>query len=453
MSENIKAAFTISRVDGFTCPPRKQQKLFWDAKTPGLGVRVTAARAKSFIFEGRLYGKTIRLTLGDVRTWELGKARIEASRLKALIDGGIDPREHRIEQQVAHEQRQTEAQRRSFTFGEVWDLYVESRKATWSKLHYRDHVRHAAEGGHPKGRGVGLTQPGSLSALRPRKLSELHGELISEWLARDAALRPTSAALSYRLLRAFIRWCGDTPTYRGLIPEDAYQARAVRDVLPRVRAKDGDSLQREQLALWFKAVQALPNRVTSVYLQGLLITGARREELAALRWDTDVDLKWRSMTLNDKVEGTGGRNIPMPPYLATLFNELRRLNEMPPSPRRLKLLKERGLTWTPSPWVFPSLTAADGKIAEPRAAHLKALQAEELPHITLHGLRRSFGTLAEWCEVPVGVVAQIQGHKPSAIAEKHYRRRPLDLLRKWHDQIEEWMLNEAGVKWRPEIVN
>ena len=29
----------------------------------------------------------------------------------------------------------------------------------------------------------------------------------------------------------------------------------------------------------------------------------------------------------------------------------------------------------------------------------------------------------------MGVVAQIQGHKPSALAEKHYRRRPLDLLR------------------------
>ncbi|MCL2344524.1 MAG: hypothetical protein FWC58_01560 [Desulfobulbus sp.] len=46
----------------------------------------------------------------------------------------------------------------------------------------------------------------------------------------------------------------------------------------------------------------------------------------------------------------------------------------------------------------------------------------------------------------MGIVAQIQGHKPSAIAEKHYRRRPLDLLRKWHDQIEAWMLEQAGIQ-------
>lgn len=65
--------------------------------------------------------------------------------------------------------------------------------------------------------------------------------------------------------------------------------------------------------------------------------------------------------------------------------------------------------------------------------------------LTLHGLRRSFGTLAEWVETPSGISAQIIGHKPSALAEKHYRRRPLDLLRKWHDKIEAWMLEQADI--------
>jgi len=37
------------------------------------------------------------------------------------------------------------------------------------------------------------------------------------------------------------------------------------------------------------------------------------------------------------------------------------------------------------------------------------------------------------------------GHKPSAIAEKHYRRRPLDLLRMWHTKIEKFILDQAGI--------
>ena len=78
--------------------------------------------------------------------------------------------------------------------------------------------------------------------------------------------------------------------------------------------------------------------------------------------------------------------------------------------------------------------------------HNKALSAAALPSLTLHGLRRSFGTLTEWVECPAGVVAQIMGHKPSATAEKHYKVRPLDLLRMWHSRIEEWTLKEAGIK-------
>ena len=47
--------------------------------------------------------------------------------------------------------------------------------------------------------------------------------------------------------------------------------------------------------------------------------------------------------------------------------------------------------------------------------------------------------------MPSGVVAQIMGHKPSATAERHYRVRPLDLLRQWHTKLEAWILAEAGV--------
>ncbi|MFZ4539352.1 hypothetical protein [Propionivibrio sp.] len=73
------------------------------------------------------------------------------------------------------------------------------------------------------------------------------------------------------------------------------------------------------------------------------------------------------------------------------------------------------------------------------------MTAAGLPALSLHGLRRSFGTLTEWCEVPAGVVAQLMGHKPSATAEKHYRRRPLDLLRQWHIKIEAWILEQARI--------
>ncbi|RDU94955.1 tyrosine-type recombinase/integrase [Trinickia dinghuensis] len=441
-----KQNLTAARVESLQCEPGKQQTIYWDAKAPGFGLRVTIAGARAYVFESRLFGKTIRLTIGDARAWDLGRARTEAARLKTLIDDGKDPREARAQQQAAHEARQAEARRRDVTFGEAWDEYVESRKPFWSERHYNDHLQHAHEGGKPKKRGKGLTQAGPLAQLRPLKLSELTSERIAEWMVLQSQDRPTMSALSFRLLRGFIRWTHDSPSYKEIVPTDAYKARDVRDVVPRVKAKDGDSLQREQLGVWFQEVRKIANPVQSAYLQGLLLTGARREEWAGLRWE-DIDFRWRSVVLDDKVEGTGGRTIPLTPYLATLLMNLKRLNETPPDRRQLARLVERGESWVPSEWVFASKTSEDGKIAEPRIAHNKVLAAAELPHVTLHGLRRSFGTLSEWVEVPVGVVAQIQGHKPSAIAEKHYRRRPLDLLRMWHDKIESWMLEQAGVQF------
>lgn len=37
------------------------------------------------------------------------------------------------------------------------------------------------------------------------------------------------------------------------------------------------------------------------------------------------------------------------------------------------------------------------------------------------------------------------GHKPSVISERHYEHRPVDLLRVWHERIEQWILEQAGI--------
>lgn len=108
--------------------------------------------------------------------------------------------------------------------------------------------------------------------------------------------------------------------------------------------------------------------------------------------------------------------------------------------RRLAALPRSG------EWVFGPTAP---KIAHNAAYnHRRALATASLPHVSLHGLRRSFGTLAEWVECPAGVVAQIQGHKPSATAEKHYRARPIDLPRMWHKKTSHGFWNRpASSSW------
>jgi integrase len=278
------------------------------------------------------------------------------------------------------------------------------------------------------------------------KLNEITSERVRAWMDENAAQRPTFTNNAFRKLRAFFNWCNDDEQtrFKGLVDPNVCSRRIARD-LPKAKPKTG-SLQREQLALWFTEVRKLSSPVVANYLQILLLTGARREELATLTWD-HVDLRWGSMVIRDKVEGE--RQIPITPYVAQLLRELKAINETPPAP--VRILHGRKIevdvdNWQPSPWVFFSKTSEDGRMVEPRIGHNRALKAAGLPPLTLHDLRRSFSNLSEWVETPVGVCAQIMGHKPSATAEKHYKPRPLDLLRMWHTKIEAWILEQAGIE-------
>ena len=60
-------------------------------------------------------------------------------------------------------------------------------------------------------------------------------------------------------------------------------------------------------------------------------------------------------------------------------------------------------------------------------------------------IRAPVHLLNESVEMPARIIAQIMGHKPSSIAEKHYRHRLMDLLCVWHEKIEGWILKEAGI--------
>ena len=444
-----RTKLTAGRIRDFACPTGKAQAFLWDSEAPGLALRATAG-AKAFVYQGKLNNKDFRVTIGDSRAWGIDEARAEARRLQTLVDQGIDPRQEKAERIAASEAKREEARRIEAPALEAWNAYIEARRPRWGDRSYQDHLNLSKEGGDTITRGRkttedGKTQPGALRALLALPLSRIDAPTVRAFLKDDAAKRPTQAALAFRLLRGFLNWCADRPEYQGQIHADACAGRIARDELPKRQAKQ-DALEREMLRPWFEQVRAIANPVQAAYLQVALLTGARREEVAEMRWE-DVDFRWNKIIIRDKVEGE--RTIPLTPYVASLLRDLKARNDTPPTEFRIlhgQRIRNDLDAWEPSPWVFASKTAASGYLQEPRISHNRALRDAGLPNITIHGLRRSFGSLSEWCEVPAGIVAQIQGHKPSATAEKHYRVRPIDLLRQWHTKIEAWILEQAGIE-------
>ena len=423
-----KVKLTAGRVAKFQCEDGKSQSFLWCDEVPGLAVRAISGNDtnKRYIFQAKVNGKSMRVTIGKVSVWNIGKAQDEARRLQVLIDQGSDPRQVKAENAVAKERKaaaeKAKQVRESATLGMVWPEYVAARTPLWSALHLLDHQKVMQPGGTKRLRSHKLTEPGSLASLATFRLVDLTPEVVTEWAKREAVTRPTRARLALRLLRAFLFWCARHPTYKAIITSNAAQNKDARESLGKPKAKH-DVLQREQLPAWFTAVKQIGNPVISGYLQCLLLTGVRRNELANIKW-ADVDFQWNSLTLHDKVEGL--RVIPLTPYIAHLMAALPRRNE----------------------FVFSSPTAATGSIADPSIAHRKACAVASLS-LTLHGLRRSFATLSEWIETPAGIAAQIQGHAPQGVREQNYIRRPLDLLRMWHVKMESWILNEAGIQFVP----
>lgn len=436
-----KFAFTRERVDAAPCEAGKSQTLYWDTEQPGLGLRVTANGARSFVFESKLGRQTIRLTIGpasmQIRAAKdkrgmpvVAGADTKAAHFAYLVSQGRDPRaeirENIATEQAARAADKAERARLEVTGLMAWEAYCAARKPFWGEANQDDHRSIAQAGGQARKRGKGTVQPGPLYALLCLPLAQIDSRAIDQWVTKEVALRPVRTQLGFRLLRGFLNWCAEQDEYRSLAHPEACKRRETKEKLGSPAAKT-DALQREQLDAWFAEVRKALNPCVAAYLQGLLLVGARPEEWRGLRWE-NVDFRWKSITIGDKVEGE--RTIPLTPYVSHLLSTLPRRNE----------------------WVFSSgsTKSPDGRISVPHDQNVKALKAAGLPHVSLHGLRRSFGTLSEWVECPVGVVAQIQGHKPSAIAEKHYRVRPLDLLRKWHERIEAFILESAKVEFQPE---
>lgn len=409
---------------------------------------VVQQKKSSFAFEGRIDGKSFRLVIGRYPDWPLGKARDRAREIQRHLDKHEDPRlikkQKRAANQAARaaikaeaEAKRLEEQKATVEVRELWDAYIDAKKSGWGERHLRDYANLAQVGGEKKSRGKGLTKPGPLAPVLATPIIQVDEDFLKHWLSTESATRANNARQAFEALRACWRWAAKHKDYRDLIPDATlFENEELLSAKPKRRAaSERDVLERAHLSDWFQAVQAINNKELSVYLQVLLLTGARRSELLELKW-SDIDQREPACVwVKDKVE-EAGRHIPLGAYSAWLLSSLPKRKYLPEDAK-----KERDVEW-----VFSGPDIGNAHIHQdtPGAAHRRALAKVGL-EVSLHGLRRSYATLNEWLETPSGILAQVQGHKASAVQERHYKRRPLELLAQYHSRFEAWVLREAGV--------
>ena len=410
--------FFAPRISAYQCENGKDQSFLWDTISPCLALRATRSGNKAYTFQAMLHGKTLRITLGSPPEWKIPDARETANRYKVLVDQGIDPRKLAADTKAKSTATALEKAARNLLAREAWNAYMDAPHPKWGEAHRREHLTSSQEGGTVPKIGKGLTRPAPLASLLALPLHEITADVVADWLRKEIPVRASFAQNCLRKFRTFIAWCLTQPAYKSAVHADCCTATSVRDITPPNKTKPNDCLQKEQLQLWFAHIRRISNPVFSTFYQALLLTGARKGEMQILKW-SDIDFKWQKMTIRDKAEGL--RTIPLTPHLATLLLSVPRINE----------------------YVFSSASSKEGFIVGMTKPHMTAVKNAGLPHISIHGLRRSFATLSEWLKIPDGVVKQIMGHSPGSVAEKHYIQRPVDLLRMHHTAIEAFILAQA----------
>mgnify|MGYP003614324552 FL=1 len=412
--------FTKPIIEKLECTSNPNASFYWDSSTSGFGVKVTPNNKKTYIFQGRVGSTTRRITIGNIKDWRLTDAREKAKELAVMCTQGIDPKVEK-DKRIKSDQEYLKTEKRKETlFKEAWNIYLEENKERWRERTYLDHLL-LSKGGFDESKKFNY-KPQPIFELLEEKLSNLDNNYFSDWLQNNS-YRETSAGKAFRLVRAFLNWCEEDDRFQGIAPANAIKSKKVRSKVKPIQARK-DCLLKEQLEIWFSTVLKSQNKALATFYMCCLLTGARKDEFLSLKWD-DLDFRWKTIQLKDKVEDSG-RTIPMTKYVEKLLRDIEKISD--------------------SPYIFSSNTSATGYIVNPYKEFKKICNEIDI-QLTIHGLRRSFKSLAEWVDIPVGVTAQISGHKPSALAEKHYTVRPMDMLRGHLQKYENWVVEQAKINF------
>jgi integrase len=396
------------------CTGEPGKKVFYRHDKYSLGLAVDRrypTTRKTFIFEAKLHGNTVRCKIGDWPTWTVAEAEKVARELRVKVDKGIDPRAEKHAERVAAAKAAQVAKARRATLRDAWQAYLAHRAASTkplAKLTVRDYETHLRR---------------SFPDWADRKLTELTADAVR---AKHKALvdqhGPAQGNQAMRYLRAVLNFAIKGSEFRASFDHGNPVHRLTEDKAWADVAPNTVTLRRDQLRIWWATTALITNPVPQAYLRFLLLVGCRREEALTLRW-ADVDFRWRSITFCDTKTG-GDRQIPLTNFVAQMLDGLPRRGE----------------------WVFSSTRGASGRMREP-AKYIQKIAAKTGIAVPSHALRKSFITLAEWPGLPDAVIRQISGHVIKDDAhEWHYKHRQLDLLALHLQRFEDWLLVEVGLE-------
>ena len=330
--------------------PDTREYAVWDSEVPGLGVRVRPSGHRSFVWHGRVQGKTVRATVGPAALMTVEDARERALALRV----GNAPR--------TAEGRSGAPLFRDFVLDEWWPAY--RRRCAPSSCQFANRV----------------LKRQLIPAFGCLPLDAIRRIDVERWFDAYSRTAPGGANKALEILgqiinAAFAAGHVGTSPVRGI-------AKNSRPKLTRFLS--AEEIERLHRVLDRLVKERLSRRQQADIIRLLLLTGCRKSEILKLQW-SEVD----GDRLNLADTKTGPRRVWLSKAAQAILVR---------QPRAA------------SPYVFPSPRRPDKPLSHILHLWQRARKEAGLDDVRLHDLRHTVASQAVARGVPLPTVARMLGH-------------------------------------------
>ena len=269
--------------------------ILWDDVVTGLGLRVYPSGHKAFVFQYyTVYRRKRLMTLGDYGVLTLDMAREDAREKRRIVLKGGDPLKDRQDK------------RNSATFAELAEAYLEQYakpiKKTWKQDQSR--INHHL-----------------LPAWRNHKAAAITQADVNALHFKIGKTRPYQANRTVELVSIIF----EQGRLMGLLPKDHENpAKGIKHYAEKKRDRWVKPAELPGLA---QAIDEEESPYARAALWLYLLTGARKSELLAARWD-QIDFNERVLYLPETKAGRS-HDIPLSAPAITIIEQIPRLEGNP----------------------------------------------------------------------------------------------------------------------------
>ncbi|MBA3756111.1 MAG: tyrosine-type recombinase/integrase [Nitrosomonas sp.] len=380
--------FTKKDIDALPMPDPGKRDTYHDTKTTSLQLRITSTGVKTFSVYRRIKsGDPERITLGRFPDMTIEQARREAARIAVDISDGKNPAEIK------------RGKKAELTFSDLFGDYMARHSKPKKKTWFEDQAQFRLYLENPLGKK-------KLSTIDRKSIAHIHSGITK------AGYAPTANRVK-ALLSSVFGWA---------ISAGLCETNPVIGIKSNKENQRDRFLQSDELPRFFKALAEERNSTIRDYILISLLTGARRSNVLAMRWqDISFDRhEWR-------IEVTKN-GIPQTVAL---------------SPEAIEILQNRKLSDN-AIFVFPG-SGKSGHLEEPKKGWKRLLEHAGINNLRIHDLRRTLGSWQAKTGASLAIIGKSLNHK-NQNTTAIYERLDLDPVRDSVNKATSAMFTAAGLK-------